>query len=95
MVILLILQVNPFGAVRWEAGRPVYSAQTHQINSTQQDQHLFLTQQQQQQLLQEQQHQQFLLQQQQQQMLLQQQQQQQQSSQINQGSPEQGQERME
>merc|ERR550539_2111777 len=76
-------QVNPFGAVRWEQGRPVYSAQTLQINSTQQDQHLFLTQQQQQQ--------QQLLQEQQQQ----QQQQQQQSSQIDQRSADQGQERME
>merc|ERR1712156_604904 len=89
-------QVNPFGAVRWEGGRPVYSAQTTQVNSSlQQDLHLFSPQQQQQQqcLLQqqhllsaqEQQQQQFFLQQQQlllqqQQMILQQQQQPQQQS---------------
>merc|ERR1711910_68522 len=43
-------QVNPFGAVRWEGGRPVYSAQTTQVNSSlQQDLHLFSPQQQQQQ----------------------------------------------
>merc|ERR1711973_794521 len=41
-------QVNPFGAVRWEGGRPIYSAQTtHQINSNQ-HQDLFTNQQQQQ-----------------------------------------------
>merc|ERR1739844_468510 len=51
-------QVNPFGVVRWEGGRPVYSAQTHHINS-QQDQHQqFMLQQQQQMLLQQQQQQQ-------------------------------------
>merc|ERR1711973_53914 len=55
-------QVNPFGAVRWEGGRPIYSAQTtHQINS---NQHQDLFRQQQQQLL-LQQHQQMILQQQQ------------------------------
>merc|ERR1711973_1073893 len=33
-------QVNPFGSVRWEGGRPIYSAQTtHQINSNQQQEH--------------------------------------------------------
>merc|ERR1711936_1206814 len=74
-------QVNPFGAVRWEGGRPVYSAQTTQVNSSlQQDLHLFSPQQQQQQqcLLQ----QQMILQQQQQQ----QQRQQQQRTQIEQNS---------
>merc|ERR1711997_180600 len=93
-------QVNPFGVVRWEGGRPVYSAQTLQINTAQQEQNLFLTQQEQQQqqwLLQQQQQQQMqqqmLQQQQQQQLLLEQQQQQQQQSQRAQGSPDQGQER--
>merc|ERR1711997_19627 len=86
-------QVNPFGVVRWEGGRPVYSAQTHHINSQQdQHQHLFTTQQQQQ-LLQEQQQQQFMLQQEQQMLLQQQQQQQQQRAQIDQRSPDQTQER--
>merc|ERR1712039_773234 len=43
-------QVNPFGAVRWEGGRPVYSAQTTPVNSSlQQHLHLFSPQQQQQQ----------------------------------------------
>merc|ERR1711994_736348 len=51
-------QVNPFGVVRWEGGRPVYSAQTHQINSTQHDQHQYLFSTQQQQMLLQQQQQQ-------------------------------------
>merc|ERR1711936_1338886 len=42
-------QVNPFGAVRWEGGRPVYSAQTTlQLNSNQ-HQDLFPNERQQQQ----------------------------------------------
>merc|ERR1711934_1323660 len=73
-------QINPFGGVRWEGGRPVYDPSTYQTQPP--DTHLFTPQQQQQQscsspeaqLLQQQQMQQQLQMQQQEQLLLQQQQ---------------------
>ena len=78
----IFTQVNPFGGVRWEGGRPVYST-SPQIQVNHQDlNNLFQNNQQQQQQCEMQQQimmqqQQQFLQQQQQQMLLQQQQQQQ------------------
>jgi len=74
-------QVNPFGGVRWEGGRPIYSAVGHQVQSDQdallfgpnqhqmaQEQHQLQMQQQQMQL---QQQQELQLQHQQQQLLMQ------------------------
>merc|ERR1712025_50065 len=56
-------EVNPFGAVHWEQGRPIYQEmQTEQVTQEQQAQFLLQQQQQQQHLL-EQQHQQLLFQQ--------------------------------
>merc|ERR1712066_810513 len=65
-------QINPFGGVRWEGGRPVYNPSTYQTQPP--DTHLFPPLLQQQQIQQQVLLQQQLQMQQQQQMLLQQQQ---------------------